>query len=50
MPTHRALLPALAQWLQDFEASSVFAQVMEKHPVWPGVATETAPAALKTWP
>ena len=24
----------LAQWLQDFEASAVFAQVMEKHPVW----------------
>ena len=26
----------LAQWLQDFEASAAFAQVMEKHPVWPG--------------
>jgi len=26
----------LAQWLQDFEASTAFAQVMEKHPVWPG--------------
>jgi glutathione S-transferase len=26
----------LVQWLQDFEASAAFAQVMEKHPVWPG--------------
>ena len=26
----------LAQWLRDFEASAAFAQVMEKHPVWPG--------------
>ena len=26
----------LARWLQDFEASAAFAQVMEKHPVWPG--------------
>jgi glutathione S-transferase len=24
----------LAQWLQDFEASAAFAQVMEKHPLW----------------
>jgi glutathione S-transferase len=28
----------LAQWLQDFEASAAFAQVMEKHPLWAGVA------------
>lgn len=27
----------LAQWLGDFERSTRFAQVMEKHPVWPGV-------------
>ena len=27
----------LAQWLHDFESSSLFARVMEKHPVWPGV-------------
>jgi glutathione S-transferase len=40
----------LARWLQDFEASADFAQVMEKHPVWSGIATETAPASLKTWP
>ena len=26
----------LAQWLQDFEASAAFAQVMEKHLVWSG--------------
>ena len=26
----------LAQWLQDFEASAAFAQVMEKHPLWQG--------------
>jgi glutathione S-transferase len=26
----------LVHWLQDFEASAAFAQVMEKHPVWPG--------------
>jgi len=26
----------LAQWLQDFEASAAFAQVMQKQPVWPG--------------
>ena len=32
----------LAQWLRDFEASAAFAQVMEKHPVWPG---DTASAA-----
>ena len=30
--------PALAQWLAAFEASAAFAQVMEKHPVWPAVA------------
>ncbi len=24
----------LAQWLQDFEASAAFTQVMKKHPVW----------------
>ena len=35
--------PALAQWLADFEASAAFAQVMEKHPVWPGVAPRLAP-------
>jgi glutathione S-transferase len=34
--------PALAQWLADFEASDAFAQVMEKHPVWPGVAGDLA--------
>ena len=28
----------LAQWLQDFEASAAFALVMEKHPLWSGVA------------
>jgi glutathione S-transferase len=38
----------LAQWLQDFEASAAFTQVMEKHPVWSGLATETAPSALET--
>jgi hypothetical protein len=27
----------LARWLSDFEASMLFTQVMEKHPVWPGV-------------
>lgn len=32
----------LAQWLQDFEASAAFAQVMEKHPVWPGDAGSLA--------
>ena len=32
----------LAQWLQDFEASAAFAQVMEKHPLWSG---DTASAA-----
>jgi len=37
--------PALARWLADFEASEAFAKVMEKHPVWPGVAGDTAPAA-----
>jgi len=26
----------LAQWLQDFEASAAFAQVMEKQPLWAG--------------
>jgi glutathione S-transferase len=35
--------PALAQWLAAFEASAVFAQVMEKHPVWPGVTEGLAP-------
>jgi glutathione S-transferase len=30
--------PTLAQWLAAFEASEAFAKVMEKHPVWPGVA------------
>lgn len=35
--------PALAQWLANFEASAAFAQVMEKHPVWPGVAPSLAP-------
>ena len=38
--------PALAQWLADFEASSPFVQVMEKHPVWPGVIEGLAPGAL----
>ena len=38
--------PALAQWLADFEGSAAFAQVMEKHPVWPGVAGGLAPGAL----
>jgi len=33
----------LAQWLADFEASAAFAQVMEKHPVWPGGAPRLAP-------
>jgi glutathione S-transferase len=37
--------PALAQWLADFEASEAFSQVMEKHPVWPGVAEGLAPGA-----
>jgi len=32
----------LAQWLQDFEASPAFAQVMEKHPVWSGDAASVA--------
>ena len=32
----------LAQWLQDFEASAAFAQVMEKHPVWPGGTASAA--------
>jgi glutathione S-transferase len=36
--------PALVQWLANFEASEAFAQVMEKHPVWPGVAVDLAPA------
>jgi glutathione S-transferase len=27
--------PRLAQWLHDFEVSTAFARVMEKHPVWP---------------
>ncbi len=31
--THQAW-SNLAQWLQDFEASAAFTQVMEKHPVW----------------
>jgi len=35
----------LTQWLADFEASAAFAQVMEKHPVWPGVAGDWAPGA-----
>ena len=34
----------LAQWLQDFEASAAFAQVMEKHPVWPGDVGSGPPA------
>jgi len=34
----------LAQWLQDFEASAAFAQVMEKHPVWPGDVGSVPPA------
>ena len=38
--------PELAQWLANFEASVAFAQVMEKHPVWPGVAGGLAPGAL----
>jgi glutathione S-transferase len=25
----------LVKWLQDFEASAAFLQVMEKHPIWP---------------
>lgn len=36
---------ALAQWLANFEASEAFAQVMKKHPVWPGVAGDLAPEA-----
>lgn len=28
----------LAQWLQDFEVSAAFVRVMEKHPLWAGVA------------
>ncbi len=36
--------PALAPWLADFEGSAAYAQVMEKHPVWPGVAEGLAPA------
>jgi len=35
----------LAQWLQDFDASAAFAQVMEKHPVWPGYVGSGPPAA-----
>jgi hypothetical protein len=35
----------LAQWLADFEASAAFAQVMEKHPVWPGGAPNLAAIA-----
>jgi glutathione S-transferase len=35
----------LTQWLANFEASNAFAQVMEKHPVWPGVAEDSAPGA-----
>ena len=38
--------PALAQWLAAFEASAAFAQVMEKHPVWPGVTEGLAPGAF----
>lgn len=38
--------PALAQWLAAFEASAAFAQLMEKHPVWPGVTEGLAPGAL----
>jgi glutathione S-transferase len=34
--------PALAHWLANFEASDAFARVMEKHPVWPGVAGDLA--------
>ena len=34
----------LAQWLQDFEASAAFAQVMEKHPVWSGDVGSGPPA------
>jgi glutathione S-transferase len=37
--------PVLARWLADFEMSAAFITVMEKHPVWPGVAVEAAPAA-----
>jgi len=37
--------PALARRLADFEASEAFAKVMEKHPVWPGVAGDLAPGA-----
>jgi len=37
--------PVLARWLADFETSAAFITVMEKHPVWPGVAGEAAPAA-----
>ena len=32
----------LARWLQDFEASPAFGQVMEKHPVWPGASGRAA--------
>ena len=32
----------LAQWLQDFETSAAFAQVMEKHPLWSGDAASVA--------
>ena len=39
-------IEALAQWLAAFEASAAFAQVMEKHPVWPGVIEGLAPGAL----
>ena len=31
----------LAEWLAGFEASTLFARVMEKHPVWPGVDQRT---------
>ncbi len=36
----------LAQWLQDFEASAAFAQVMEKHPVWHGVVSSAVATRL----
>ena len=32
----------LAKWLQDFETSAAFAQVMEKHPVWQGDVASAA--------
>ena len=34
----------LAQWLQDFDGSAAFAQVMEKHPVWSGDVGSVPPA------